>query len=1170
MRSRTVDDVRLLVDMRALAEALGQDMRAGTTGTRVDPQAPEAERAALMWTLAGVLVAFFEDNGLVPERLMTRQRDTAEESPWDLFAYLDPCGAVADAVDQIVRAHPLTAEVFPSRSALLEGLRPGEEATERLLSYWGRDPSAPAGARSRVNLASENLDTSFLGTLYQGISEISRKTHALLATPGFVSDLLLDRVLQPALNEAGSLLLDEFRFLDPACGSGGFLLGAFHRILERARTEGIPNGSAVTIALSGVHGADMSPMAVLVSRFRLAVAAIGELDTGGTEGFEVRDIHLAVVEADSLLEGRGAPVLTHDTYQERRQEAPSRWDGASVRADVLGRSSYDAVATNPPYITVKDKDLSKAYRTAYRSARSGAFALTAPFIECAFDLARSQGRVGLLVSNSFAKRDFGKHLVEEFLPTVTVDDVIDTSGAYIPGHGTPTLILTGRRLTPWAGSKATVVNGLRGESYPPEDPARGQVWLSLLKRLAEVPSRDTWTASRSLDQQELHTHPWKLSAPEEESVLEVMRSGRTLREQVRRIGYVASTGSDDIFSAAPAVMRRWGVEPRGTIDLVTGSEVRDWQVRSELQAFFPRCRDQRKERVDINVLPRHRRRLWPYRLPLAQRSRISPETWYDWHQVSDNTDVSPWTLIFPWVSTHPHFALNREPNAPLNSAPVIEFPASVTEDEVLGLLGVLNSSAVCFWLKQFSNSKGHPRDDQLRSGDTWDLIYEFTSNRMAHLPLPPLVEATLPRKLDALAQRLSALRAELRQGKRPFSRERLTRMGQEWDTVLGRMVLLQEELDWRVYELYGLLPQGNLPSVSADDLPQAMRVGERPFEILLARAMADGQETSHWFDRHGTTPVTEIPSRWSKEYRAVAEARLEAIRSSPLLQVLERPDFKHRWVTPRWEEVWRPALEEWLLTQCETRELWYTLGPDGTEIPTVRTVSELADLLEDVSAVAEAVDTHTPGTTLRRLLPALLQNEHVPSTAAVRYRPSGLRKHEDWTRLWERQWQQEHPDSKDAQESWKESALPAPPKFTSADFLRPSYWANRGKFDVPSERFVSYGGSNSAALAPTSVLGWAGWDARERAWALVGLIEQNLAPPTATTETMMPLLAALWEVLPWVSRTGAGIGPLQPCGDAGELQGKAEEYLWRLGLTPETVMDWRPPAPRRGRPPKRT
>ena len=41
------------------------------------------------------------------------------------------------------------------------------------------------------------------------------------------------------------------------------------------------------------------------------------------------------------------------------------------------------------------------------------------------------------------KREFGKKLIEEFFPRVDLTHVIDTSGAYIPGHGTPTVILFG-------------------------------------------------------------------------------------------------------------------------------------------------------------------------------------------------------------------------------------------------------------------------------------------------------------------------------------------------------------------------------------------------------------------------------------------------------------------------------------------------------------------------------------------------------------------------------------------------------------------------------------------------------------------------------------------------------------------------------------------------------
>jgi hypothetical protein len=48
------------------------------------------------------------------------------------------------------------------------------------------------------------------------------------------------------------------------------------------------------------------------------------------------------------------------------------------------------------------------------------------------------GFVGMITANSFMKREFGKKLIESFFPQIDLTHVIDTSGSYIPGHGTPT------------------------------------------------------------------------------------------------------------------------------------------------------------------------------------------------------------------------------------------------------------------------------------------------------------------------------------------------------------------------------------------------------------------------------------------------------------------------------------------------------------------------------------------------------------------------------------------------------------------------------------------------------------------------------------------------------------------------------------------------------------
>jgi hypothetical protein len=111
-----------------------------------------------------------------------------------------------------------------------------------------------------------------------------------------------------------------------------------------------------------------------------------------------------------------------------------------------------------------------------------------PFIERFFDLAqaaqngRSAGYVGMITANSFMKREFGKKLIEEFFPRVDLTHVIDTSGAYIPGHGTPTVILFGRNRNP-VGDEVRAVLGIRGEPGTPEKPAQGMVWQSIVAHL---------------------------------------------------------------------------------------------------------------------------------------------------------------------------------------------------------------------------------------------------------------------------------------------------------------------------------------------------------------------------------------------------------------------------------------------------------------------------------------------------------------------------------------------------------------------------------------------------------------------------------------------------------------------------------------------------------------
>ena len=101
---------------------------------------------------------------------------------------------------------------------------------------------------------------------------------------------------------------------------------------------------------------------------------------------------------------------------------------------------------------------------------------------------------------------------------------------------------------------------------------------------------------------------------------------------------------------------------------------------------------------------------------------------------------------------------------------------------------------------------------------------------------------------------------------------------------------------------------------SSDGSAPPLRLGERAFEIALARKIANGEAETEWFTRHRSTPITEIPAHWPAEYRALVQRRLAKIESDPYLHLIERPECKRRWASPTPGRRWSAeALRDWLL-----------------------------------------------------------------------------------------------------------------------------------------------------------------------------------------------------------------------------------------------------------------
>ena len=406
-------------------------------------------------------------------------------------------------------------------------ITPSHDAAKALLAFWR---TRGEGENSPVvhDFSDPDWNTRFLGDLYQDLSEYAKKTYALLQTPEFVEEFILDLTLTPAIDEFGLEpdpprarpdLPRRLRVIDPACGSGHFLLGAFARLLAKWEEQPAITDPWVLIrnVLDGLHGVDKNPFAVSIARFRLLIAAMKAGDVKHFADAPAFPLNIAV--GDSLLHGRGAPGKqgVFDGMDPVHTFGTEDVGDYIKSADILGVNSYHVVVGNPPYITVKDSAENQAYRDRYATC-AGTYALSVPFAERFFNLAcraggdrRGAGYVGQITANSFMKREFGKKLIEDFFAQeVDLTHVIDTSGAYIPGHGTPTVILAGRNMLP-TGHSIRAVLGVRGEPTQPEEPAKGHVWRAIVDQINEPGSDSEWITVTDLPRERLATHPWSLS-----------------------------------------------------------------------------------------------------------------------------------------------------------------------------------------------------------------------------------------------------------------------------------------------------------------------------------------------------------------------------------------------------------------------------------------------------------------------------------------------------------------------------------------------------------------------------------------------------------------------------------------------------------------------------------
>lgn len=288
-------------------------------------------------------------------------------------------------------------------------------------------------------------------------------------TPRFVVDTIIRRVVGPKVAGKSPSQLLDVKVLDPACGSGSFLVAAFQYLIDHCLTAVAADPALASVPATPkarkkrkeiafkdgkgrwllapdfkaalltncIHGVDIDQQAVEVTIMSLYLKMLeGELPPNWQREWLENEL-LPPLDANIL---RGNSLISPADYDRYLSNKPgalygenadtafriSRFDWTS-RVNGFGRiiddvaviqrqrRGFDCIIGNPPYIRVQElnkwaPEECEFYKWRYKSAKKGNYDIYVVFVERCLDLLAPDGLLSFIMPHKFWQAQYGEGL----------------------------------------------------------------------------------------------------------------------------------------------------------------------------------------------------------------------------------------------------------------------------------------------------------------------------------------------------------------------------------------------------------------------------------------------------------------------------------------------------------------------------------------------------------------------------------------------------------------------------------------------------------------------------------------------------------------------------------------------------------------------------------------
>lgn len=278
-----------------------------------------------------------------------------------------------------------------------------------------------------------------------------RKAGGVYYTPKWVVDYIVGNTVGELIQGKKPEQIAKLRFLDPACGSGSFLLGTLNKLFDyhlayyidnkREAREGtlfpkiirVQNSeprlsiyAKADILKNNVYGVDLDPQAVEITMMSLYIKVL-EGERALPENKELLpSLSNNIRCGNSLVDFDFRKQTTFTQEDSLVKVNPFNWESKS---EGFGKNGFDAIVGNPPYIRIQIlketiPEETNYFARKYATASKGNYDIYCLFVEKGISLLNENGKLGFILPNKFLLAEYGEILRRILKEQNLVDKII--------------------------------------------------------------------------------------------------------------------------------------------------------------------------------------------------------------------------------------------------------------------------------------------------------------------------------------------------------------------------------------------------------------------------------------------------------------------------------------------------------------------------------------------------------------------------------------------------------------------------------------------------------------------------------------------------------------------------------------------------------------------------